>query len=127
VISFENFSMEDGIPIYTQIVLHVKRGIAAGTIHHGDELPSRRVLASLLGVNPNTVQKAYALLEEEGLIASHTGAKSCVVVSESGMHRIRTELLERDVLSAVLTLKKTGISLKEATDLLNQYWERNES
>ena len=68
MISFDSFVMEEGVPLYQQILLYVKRGIAGGTIQDGDELPSRRVLSALLGVNPNTVQKAYRLLEEEGQI-----------------------------------------------------------
>ena len=55
MISFDSFVMEEGVPLYQQILLYVKRGIAGGTIQDGDELPSRRVLSALLGVNPNTV------------------------------------------------------------------------
>ena len=70
MISFEQFMMSDGSPIYLQILLYIKRGIIAGIICDGDELPSRRVLSALLGVNPNTVQKAYKMLEDEGLIVT---------------------------------------------------------
>ena len=80
MISFEDFVMEPGVPIYLQILRYIKRGVAAGTIRDGDELPSRRVLSALLGVNPNTVQKAYRVLEEEALIESHTGARSYMVL-----------------------------------------------
>lgn len=76
MLSFSHLILADGVPIYQQILRYVKLGIAGGTIAHGEELPSRRVVSALLGVNPNTVQKAYRLLEEEGLILSHTGAKS---------------------------------------------------
>ncbi|MDD2621069.1 MAG: GntR family transcriptional regulator, partial [Syntrophomonadaceae bacterium] len=48
--------MEDGSPLYLQIIRHIKQGIVAETIQNQDEMPSRRVLSSLLGVNPNTVQ-----------------------------------------------------------------------
>ena len=65
MISFENFTAKDGIPIYLQIVQHIQREIVAGTIKNGDEVPSRRVLSALLGVNPNTIQKAYRILEDE--------------------------------------------------------------
>ena len=102
MISFENFMMTDGSPIYLQILLYIKRGIIAGIICDGDELPSRRVLSALLGVNPNTVQKAYKLLEDEGLIASRAGAKSCVVVTEQKLAEIRTELLEADAKDAIV-------------------------
>ena len=68
VISFEGFLIGAGSPIYQQILLFIKRGAVAGTISDGDELPSRRVLSAFLGVNPNTIQKAYRMLEEEGLL-----------------------------------------------------------
>ena len=122
MISFENFIMADGSPIYLQILLYIKRGIIAGIILDGDELPSRRVLSALLGVNPNTVQKAYKLLEEEGLIASRAGAKSCVVVTEAKLVEIREELLENDAKEAVAKLKLMGVSQDEAHGLIDRFW-----
>lgn len=122
MISFDNFIMMDGSPIYLQILLYIKRGIIAGIICDGDELPSRRVLSALLGVNPNTVQKAYKLLEDEGLIQSRTGAKSYVVVTEQKLQEIREELLEDDALDAVRSLKLMGVSKEEAHNLIDKYW-----
>lgn len=123
MISFELFTMQDGSPIYLQILLYIKRGIIAGIICDGDELPSRRVLSALLGVNPNTVQKAYKLLEEEGLIQSRTGAKSCVAVTEEKILEIRAELLDEDARSAVSAFKLMGVSKEEAHKLIDKYWE----
>ena len=123
MISFENFIMQDGSPIYLQILLYIKRGIIAGIISDGDELPSRRVLSALLGVNPNTVQKAYKMLVEEGLIQSRTGAKSCVVVTVTKLREIREELLEDDAKGAVNALKMMGVSKEEAHALIEKYWE----
>ena len=122
MISFENFMMTDTSPIYLQILLYIKRGIIAGIICDGDELPSRRVLSALLGVNPNTVQKAYKMLEDEGLIASRTGAKSCVVVTEEKLAEIRAELLEADAKDAVAKLKLMGVSKEDAHALIDKYW-----
>lgn len=123
MISFENFNMTDGSPIYLQILLYIKRGIIACIICDGDELPSRRVLSALLGVNPNTVQKAYKMLEDEGLIQSRTGAKSYVVVTEEKLAEIRAELLEADAKEAVAKLKLMGVSKDEAHALIDKYWE----
>ena len=123
MVSFDGFQPEGGSPIYQQIILHIKRGMVAGTVLHGDELPSRRVLSALLAVNPNTVQKAYRLLEEEGLIQSHSGAKSYVVLEEETLAAIRTELVEADARGAVRTLRQMGISREEAFALLNKYWD----
>lgn len=111
------------MPIYLQILLFVKRGIIAGVIADGDELPSRRVLSALLGVNPNTVQKAYRMLEDEGLIQSHSGAKSYVVLNNEVKERIRSELLESDAKSVIHALRQMGLTKSDAVALIEKYWE----
>lgn len=123
MISFENFHMEEGIPIYLQIILYVKRGMVAGKITDGDPLPSRRNLSARLGVNPNTVQKAYHLLEEEGLILSQSGAKSLVSLDAGKLSRIRKELLESDIRTVVAALKQAGLTKREALSLLEENWD----
>ena len=122
MISFQDFILEDGVPIYLQIIRHIKQGIVAGIIEDGDELPSRRVLSALLGFNPNTIQKAYKLLEEEGLIQSHSGAKSYMVLTEETFKKIREEMLETDAKNAVKTLKQMGVTMEEAISLIEKYW-----
>ena len=124
MISFEKFIMEDGMPIYLQILQYIKRGIIAGSITDGDELPSRRMLSALLGVNPNTVQKAYRMLEDEGLISSHSGAKSYMVLNEETVARVRGQLLEGDAIGIVLSMKQMGLSKAEAIALLENYWNK---
>ena len=123
MISFDNFIMEDGMPIYLQILQYIKRGVTAGTICDGAELPSRRVLSALLGVNPNTVQKAYRMLEDEGLISSHSGAKSYMVLPPETVERVRNELLEGDAVNIVTSMKQMGLSKAEAMALLEKYWD----
>ena len=123
MISFENFVMEDGMAIYLQILQYIKRGIIAGTIVDGDELPSRRMLSALLGVNPNTVQKAYRMLEDEGLISSHSGAKSYMVLTSETIEKVRGELLEGDAVNIVAAMKQMGLSKAEALSLLERYWD----
>ena len=123
MITFEKFIMDDCGPIYAQIVRYVKRGIVAGNIVDGDEMPSRRVLSSLLGVNPNTIQKAYRILEEEGIIQSHAGAKSYVVLAPEQVTRIRSELIESDVGAIIGAMKQSGVSKEEALKLIERLWE----
>ena len=123
MISFENFKLQEGSPIYLQILSYIKRGIAAGRIEDGEELPSRRVLSALLGVNPNTIQKVYRLLEEDGLIQSRTGAKSCVMVTEEMLNRIRAEILDEEARSAVTSFKLMGVTKEEAHILIEKYWK----
>lgn len=123
MISFEQFHLEDGVPIYLQIILYVKRGMVSGKISDGDPLPSRRSLSALLGVNPNTVQKAYHLLEEEGLIFSQSGAKSLVSLDTEKLSHVRKELLESDIRTVIGALKQAGLTKQEALSLLEAHWE----
>ena len=122
MISFEQFLMDDSSPIYLQIIGYIKSGIVAGTIRDGDEMPSRRMLSALLGVNPNTIQKAYALLEEEGIIHSRSGAKSFVVLDEQKIKDISEERLEQTVRTAVQSMQQMGVSKMEALALIDKYW-----
>ena len=127
MISFEQFIIEDGSPIYLQIINYVQREIASGAIHNNDEMPSRRVLSALIGVNPNTIQKAYRYLEEEGVIESRSGAKSYVRIDEEQIRRIRSRLLENDVKAIVRNMKQMGISIEEAVSLIEEAWKEETS
>ena len=123
MISFESFVLEDNVPIYLQIVGYIKRGIVAGSIADGAEIPSRRMLSALLGVNPNTVQKSYAMLEEEGLIHSRSGAKSCVAADEAAIRRLRGELLGQNLKTVIDAMKQMGMTLEDAQAALADHWE----
>lgn len=127
MISFEGFKTEEGTPVYQQILLYIKRGAVAGVIKDGDDLPSRRVLSALLGINPNTVQKAFRLLEEEGLIESRLGAGSVMVLSEERVAQLRAELLTDDIRGITRALKLTGVSRAEALELIDRYWDEESS
>lgn len=123
---FDSFSPQEGVPIYLQILRLVKRGIAAGSVEEGTELPSRRALSARLGVNPNTVQKAYHLLEEEGLISSRSGAKSAVTLPPGAAERIRRELLEQEAGALVRALRQSGLDKQGAVALVERLWETTE-
>ena len=123
MISFDAFVLEDNVPIYLQIVGYIKRGIVAGTIPDGAEMPSRRMLSALLGVNPNTVQKSYAMLEEEGLIHSRSGAKSCVAADDAAIRRLRGEILGLSLKTVIDAMKQMGMTLEDAQAALADHWE----
>ena len=123
MISFESFVPDGNVPIYLQIVGYIKRGIVAGTIENGAEMPSRRMLSALLGVNPHTVQKSYAMLEEEGLIHSRSGAKSCVAADDAAIRRLRGELLGQNLKTIIDAMKQMGMTLEDAQAALSDHWE----
>lgn len=75
------------VPIYRQIRDRIVRGAASGALAPGERLPTVRQLAADLGVNPMTVNKAYALLKAEGIIVMdrRRGAQICESFAQSGM------------------------------------------
>lgn len=126
MVSFAAFRTVDGTPVYLQIINFIKRGAIAGTIRDGDELPSRRVLSALLGINPNTVQKAFHMLEDEHLMESRTGAKSCMTLPPDTLDALRREVLSDELRAMARTLRQLGISREEALRLIEQAWKEEE-
>lgn len=84
-----NVNIRSGVPVYAQIENQVKFAIASGELKDGDQLPAVQRLAKEVGVNPNTVMKAYRDLEVMGLIFTRRGM-GCYV--NKGIHaRCREE------------------------------------
>ena len=127
MIDFEGFVQTEGQPIYLQIMRYIKQGLASGIIADGEELPSRRALSAYLTVNPNTVQKAYRLLEEEGLVQSHAGAKSFVCATERQRAALRRELTENELRGIVRNMKGMGLAAKEAAALVEKLYAEEEN
>ena len=65
-------------PIYQQLVEQVGAAIARGNLGMGDKLPAVRALAAELVINPNTVARAYSILEQHGLVTTKTGSGTFV-------------------------------------------------
>ena len=70
--------LQSGVPVYRQIIDQVLGGIAAGSLHAGDQLPTVRQLAVELSVNPNTVIRAYRELEIREVLTTHQGTGTFV-------------------------------------------------
>jgi len=83
-------------PLYEQLVEQLRRQLILGGMEAGAAMPSVRQLATELGINPNTIQKAYRRMEEEGMIISVPGRGSFVSDDLADMlKRQRTEQLEK--------------------------------
>ena len=122
MIEFTDFKIEEGIPVYLQIIYYLKRQIASGFIRDGDELPSRRMLSALLGINPNTVQKAFKVLEDEGVVISSMGAKSLIEVTEEKRAELKREIVEEHIGYIVKSVRQMGLSLEDTKRLIEKYW-----
>lgn len=75
---------KSGVPIYIQIMNHVKHLIATGVLTPGQQLPTIRQLAVDITVNLNTVAHAYAELEREGLLTIQRGRGTFIASPENG-------------------------------------------
>ena len=122
MISFDDFAIQDGIPIYLQIVRHIKSGIVAKVIVDQDEMPSRRMLSALLGVNPNTIQKAYKCLEDEEIIKSKSGAKSYITLDDKQVRKIKEQVLEVQCEFFISGVKAAGVEMDQALELIKKLW-----
>ena len=83
------------LPIYEQLYRSITRMAALGAVDPGEALPSVRSLAQELGVNPNTVQKAYQMLERDGIICSVPGKGSFLAGDDSAAQQRRKLALEK--------------------------------
>ena len=96
-------NLKSGKPVYLQLVDQVKRAAASGAIHPGEALPSIRPLAEDLRVNRNTIAKAYAELESQGVIETQSGRGCFLRANNARFTRAaRLELLSRDIDDAVV-------------------------
>ena len=115
------------LPIYEQLCRGICGEIAKGGLQENDRLPAARALAKELGINPNTVQKAFKMLEDEALIESQAGAKSTMTLDGEKIAKLREEVLREDIRSIATALRQMGISREEAIRLLSENWEETES
>ena len=121
---FEDMVLNNSAPVYQQIIKYIKIKIHLGKLKNGDELVSRRVLAGTLGINPNTVQKAYKMLEEAGILSTGNNIKSVVIVDKRIRDNIKAELTNVAVKEFVEYAKKIDLSFKETIELITKLWDR---
>lgn len=123
VLDFSSLILNNKEPVYIQIAGFVKKKILLRQAQTGTELPSRRELAAVLNINPNTAQKAYKLMEDEGYIATNTNIGSMVYVDEHIYSKIEAELTETMVNEFVSAAKEVNLSFKKVIQLLTDKWD----
>jgi GntR family transcriptional regulator len=94
------------LPIFEQIIQQVRAGVARGRLKPGDQIPTVRELATDLLVNPNTVAKAYQIMEQNGILATRRGAGTFIAepnctLSNEERARILTERIDACLTEAV--------------------------
>jgi GntR family transcriptional regulator len=117
-------NFKSGKPVYLQVVDQVKAAAASGAVRAGEPLPSIRPLAELLRVNRNTVAKAYAELESQGVIETIAG-KGCFVRANDTPYKktVRLELLTQVVDDAVVQAHHLQVPRGELVRLVEERFE----
>lgn len=113
----------DRKPIYEQLTENIRRLVLQGVLQPHEQLPSVRALAVELAINPNTIQKAYAELERQGITYSLPGRGSFVSDNVSELSRAQLAQTADALRAAMKAAKDAGMTREEALALLADVWE----
>ena len=105
-------------PIYTQLVEHLQRGILTGGYPAGSAVPPVRTLAIEAEVNPNTMQRALAELEAQGLIQTHRTSGRTVTEDKRMIESLKENLARAQVETFFEGMRSIGVSESEAARLI---------
>jgi len=111
-------------PVYLQVIRHFKEQIAKGFLSPGQQIPSRRELANQLKINPNTAQRAYKEMEEEGLIYTEGNLPSRITNDETIIQKVRDELILEAVQTFIASVRSINVPLQEVIDLVKENYEK---
>lgn len=113
--------LQSRMPIYQQMVQRISELVALGAYAPDEQLPSVRSVARELGVNPNTVQKAYQELERQGVLYSVSGRGSFVTPGNGANTQLREQTLTR-LRAAIEETKRMGVHLKDVVTMAHQVY-----
>ena len=110
-------------PIYAQLVERLKARILAGTYQSGGHLDSVRDLASAAGVNPNTMQRALAQLEAEGLVRTERTSGRFVTEDTDLIEQLRASAARNIAADFLEKMRSIGYTPQQAAELLRSWNE----
>lgn len=108
-----NLDYQSRTPIYEQIVLEVERYVALGILKPEEKMPPIREMATELGINPNTVKKAYSILESKGVIVTISTKGTYIAYDTKKIidEKIDSKIIE--IKEIIGELEKLGLSKEE--------------
>ena len=113
-------NFNDKEPIYHQIIEFVKKSVALGALNAGDKLPSVREMSQALGVNPNTLQRAYGELERIEITYTKRGKGSYIREDEDGISKLRDEMAKEIIEKFFEDMKSIGVDKKAAMRMISE-------
>lgn len=114
------WQFRNDIPIYTQLIEQIKQRIVSGVFAPGQRLPAVREFALDAGVNPNTMQRALAELERDGLVHSQRTAGRFVTEDAALIRQLREELAQAQLQQFFRAMAELGFEREEIIALVNR-------
>ena len=115
-----NWQFSNDAPIYAQLIRQIRAGIVSGAFSPGERLPPVRDLAMEAGVNPNTMQRALAQLEQDGLAKADRTAGRLVTQDTAILDAVRRAEAHVVVNQYYHAMAELGYSQQEATAMLKE-------
>ncbi|HZD68919.1 MAG TPA: GntR family transcriptional regulator [Actinomycetes bacterium] len=109
-----------GVATYLQLVHQVKQALRLGLLRPGEQLPTAKEVVAQLGINPNTVLKAYRDLEREGLVAPRPGQGTFVQQSLVSPSLVGTDRLQRALAGWVHDARGAGLAREDMAALFDR-------
>jgi len=120
VIPIINIDPKKPQPIFEQVKEGLKNLIIRGVLKPDEKIPSVREMAQILAINPNTIQRAYRELEQEGYVYQVTGKGTFVAEAVPGVNREKIDALIDEVLKLARELIYLGVSKEEIKSYLDK-------
>lgn len=115
-----NLDYQSRKPIYEQIVQEIERFVALDILKPEQQIPSIREMASELGVNPNTVKKAYSILEQKGVIVTLSTKGTYITAKTDKVLKITIENKINEIKKTIQEIEKYGISKDEILEKISK-------
>lgn len=115
-----NWNFDNQRPIYSQIIEQIKGFITAGTMKPGERLPSVRDMAAEAGVNPNTMQRAMAELERDGLVYSQRTSGRFITEDRELIEKTKADIAQAEVRAFMEKMESLNITVERIIELLKE-------
>lgn len=122
---FLEIDFKSDLPIYEQIRRGIIIGLARGDIKAGDKLPSVREMAENIGINLHTVNKAYKLLEADGVLTMDRRYGSLISENQNPMSAYNLGKIESELDLLISIAKLKGLSREDFIKNISKKWEDN--
>src|SRR5271170_171903 len=119
VIDF-HLNSRSGVAPYLQLIRQVRQALRLGLLRAGDQLPTVKDVAGALAINPNTVLKAYRLLEYEGLVAAKPGVGTFVTKTVSDASVVTHQRLSLELSGWIGRAQEAGLDFEDIEALFQR-------